>query len=278
MNPGVHDITIEQYHGGAGVSRSGLQEFKRSPLHYWHKYLNPEKPEIERAEITTRRDALQFGNAFHTYLLEREEFYKRYMLINKVSRATKEGKAAYAKALAEANGRELVCSESFEDILHMAKAIERNPTAKSLIDGGFYEKSLFWKDKDTNLLCKVRPDIWHKNMIVDIKTCSNASYREFQRSVDSYGYHVQAAMIHEALHSIYGSNMMNFIFIAVEKEAPYAVAVYPLKEEAVRKGIEIFKKTLFEMKDCMINNEWPAYQDAEMDLPAYAYNNASGEF
>ncbi len=270
MNPGVHDITIEQYHSGPGISRSGIEEFRRSPLHYWHKYINPERPVREKSEITTKRDALEFGNAFHTYILEPEEFEKRYMVASKINRTSNAGKAAYAEMMLKANGRELLCSESFVELQAMNAGLDRSATARGLIEDGFYEKSLFWTDKDTGILCKVRPDIWHNNMIVDLKTCANASYREFQRSVYSYGYYVQAAMIHEALRVLYGTNMMNFIFVAIEKEAPYAVAVYQLDELAIHRGIEDFKKTLFEMKQCFDNNRWPTYPDSIITLPAYA--------
>lgn len=269
MEPGVHDITIEQYHSGPGISRSGLELFRRSPLHYWHKYLNPKKPTEENSEITTRRDALQFGNAFHTYVLEREEFDKRYMIVDKPNRTSNAGKAAWAETLLQAGNRELICSESFQDLVAMDKAIDRSTTARGLIEDGYYEKSLFWTDKDTGLLCKVRPDIWHNNMIVDLKTCTNASYREFQRSVYSFGYYIQAAMIHEALYNLHNINMMNFLFIAIEKDAPNAVAVYQLDELAIHRGLEDFHKTLFDMKQCFDNDKWPSYPDSIITLPAY---------
>lgn len=270
MEPGVHDITIEQYHGGAGISRSGLEIFRRSPLHYWHNYLNPDKLPDEKPEITTRRDALEFGNAFHTFVLEPQEFEKRYYVASKYNRASNVGKAAHANTILVAAGRELICPDAFHEIELMNRAIDKSGTARGLIEDGFYEKSLFWRDKDTGLLCKVRPDIWHKNMIVDLKTCANASYREFQRSVYSYGYYIQCAMIHEALHALYNINMMNFLFVAIEKDAPHATAVYQLDELAIHRGIEDFKKALFEMKQCLDNDKWPSYPDAVITLPAYA--------
>jgi hypothetical protein len=37
---GVYDIQNDLYHGSYGLSRSALCEFKKSPWHYWHKYLS----------------------------------------------------------------------------------------------------------------------------------------------------------------------------------------------------------------------------------------------
>jgi len=273
MRQGIYDLTIRQYHGGMGVSRSGIEEFRRSPLHYWHNYLNPEKIEEERPDIITRRNALDFGNVFHTYILERQEFDRRYLVIEKCDLRTKAGKEEMERLRATANGRELVCSESFQDVINMERAINNSTSASGLISGGLYEKSLFWIDKDTGILCKVRPDIWHNNFVGDLKTTTNAGFDEFSRSVYNFGYHIQAAMIHEALYALKGINMMNFVFVAIEKDAPHGLAVYRLNENAIRKGIEIFKKTLFEIKQCMDDDKWPSYPDAVIDLPAYAYIN-----
>jgi exodeoxyribonuclease VIII len=273
MKPGIYDLTIEQYHNGPGISRSGIEAFKKSPLHYWHEYLNPDKEPEDKPEIITKQNALEFGNALHSYILEPQEFDKRYMVFEKGDGRTKEGKAANELAKSLQNGRQLLCTKAFKQILDMERSLNNHPTAKNLISGGVYEKSLFWIDSDTGILCKARPDIWLSNMIGDLKTTRSAAYKDFQRDIYGYGYHIQAGMISEALWALQGVNMMNFIYVPLEKEAPYASAVYKLDENAVNKGREEFKKILFEIKECMLSDTWPSYSDATIDLPAYAYNN-----
>jgi exodeoxyribonuclease VIII len=278
IEPGVYDISIEQYHAGPGVSRSGVKLFMRSPLHYWHKYLNPNiKPET-KPEIITSRNALDFGNAFHAFVLEKEQFAKRYIVAEKHNRVTTAGKKARTEMLQAAQGRQLLCSEAFEQIKAMAAQINASTTASALIDGALYEKSIFWRDNESGLLCKVRPDIWRKNkmsrnIIVDVKTCDDASPQAFERSIYLYGYDLQAAMIHEALHALYNINVMDFVFIAVEKEPPYAIGLYPLHENAIHKGIEDFKKASHDIKLCFDANNWPSYPDSIVNLPRYAYLN-----
>lgn len=273
MKPGVYNISIEQYHSGPGISRSGIETFKRSPLHYWHEYINPEREIHQKPEIITKTDALEFGNAFHSYVLEPQEFEKRYMVFEKGDGRTKEGKAHNAAAKELQGSRELICAKAFNEISRMARSINASSTAKGLIDGAVYEKSLFWIDADTGMLCKARPDIWHNNMVGDLKSTRSAAPRDFQRDIHGYGYYLQAGMISEGLYTLQGVNMMNFVYIPVEKEAPYATAVYRLDENAVNKGREEFKKILFQIKECMVNDHWPSYPDAVLDLPAYAYNN-----
>ena len=63
MEPGIHTISNDAYHNGPGISRSGLMEFKRSPYHYWYKYLNPYYVE------DSATPAQIFGNALHEFIL-----------------------------------------------------------------------------------------------------------------------------------------------------------------------------------------------------------------
>jgi hypothetical protein len=78
--PGIYDLCIEDYHHGPGISRSGLIELKRSPYHYWYRYLNPDyKPE-------TATLAQILGNALHTLILEPNEFEKRYFVMPELNK------------------------------------------------------------------------------------------------------------------------------------------------------------------------------------------------
>src|SRR3546814_1967815 len=65
---GLVEISNDDYHAGPGISKSHLDsiapELGQAPLHYWHKYVNPER---ERAEPTA---AMVLGTAIHTAILE----------------------------------------------------------------------------------------------------------------------------------------------------------------------------------------------------------------
>lgn len=74
MKPGVYDnIQNDEYHGGPGISKSGLDLIHRSPLHY-------------RAVVTAANDNRQptpaqaIGTAAHALILEPAEFTKQYCL------------------------------------------------------------------------------------------------------------------------------------------------------------------------------------------------------
>ncbi|MGA0841051.1 MAG: PD-(D/E)XK nuclease-like domain-containing protein, partial [Pseudomonadales bacterium] len=58
---------------------------------------------------------------------------------------------------------------------------------------------------------------------VDLKTTVDA--REFERSVFTFGYDIQAAFYTEVAKVIDGKSR-KFIWIVVEKDAPYGVQIY----------------------------------------------------
>ncbi|AWM87342.1 hypothetical protein C4E04_11760 [Microvirga sp. 17 mud 1-3] len=75
MKPGFYDgIANAEYHGGPGISKSGLDLIARSPLHY--------RAVVEAANENERQPtpAQALGTAFHALLLEPAEFTKDYCL------------------------------------------------------------------------------------------------------------------------------------------------------------------------------------------------------
>lgn len=73
MKPGIYaDISNANYHGGAGVSKSGLDLVRRSPMHY--------KSVRDSANDNEPTPAQAIGTAAHSIILEPKEFAKEYCL------------------------------------------------------------------------------------------------------------------------------------------------------------------------------------------------------
>jgi len=269
MKSGVYDISNEEYHSGEGFSRSKLVAFNRSPLHFWHEALNPEKEQEEAPLIIKQTNAKEYGNALHTYVLEPPKFCEEYYITPKINRATKKGKEEFKEHQEKARGKLLICEEAFKSIAHVMNGLSRHKQALTLLADAQIEKSIYWTDPDTGIQCKVRPDVWHSNMIVDLKTTVDASQKSFQRSIFQFAYHIQAGMIQEALRVSQGIHMENFVYLAVEKQAPYASAIYMLSPEIVSQGVAEFKNILIGIKECMDSGHWPSYPTAMIDMPSW---------
>jgi exodeoxyribonuclease VIII len=73
VTPGIYDnIPNAEYHGGAGISNSGLAIIRRSPLHFRARQLAANDNEPTAAQA--------IGTAFHALLLEPQLFYSEYCL------------------------------------------------------------------------------------------------------------------------------------------------------------------------------------------------------
>lgn len=256
------DLAIEKYHAHSSISRSGLMLIKKSPLHYYDKY-------IANNSDDTQSKALVFGNAFHTLVLEPKKFTDRFGIVPDVDRRTTEGKILYASFLDILQDKQPITKNEFETLKKMTASIESSDLGKQLIADCEIESSLFWIETETKMNCKSRPDIWHSNMIVDLKTTFDASPPAFSRQIGEYGYHIQAAMIQDAIYTITGKLIKDFIFLAVEKTQPFAVGIYQLNEESIEKGREEFLRYLNIYKESMTNNYWPSYKIQMLGLPSY---------
>lgn len=249
--PFVCDISNEEYHGGPGLSNSGISLLLDCPLRYWDKYLNPDKPEQETTP------ALRFGTMVHTFLLEHEEFYKRYYVVPKTRKGTK----AYEELVSAASGREIISDEEEKILINILKSVSEHKIAKQLLNNGRAEQSIYWNDAQTGVLCKARPDYMTTDYIVDVKTTRCASWAEFGKSIGSYGYHRQAAVALDAMEAISGIRHTNFLNLCVETERPYIVSVFVMDNAAIDQGRMEYKRGLEIFKQCQETNIWPAYVD-----------------
>ena len=228
---GIHDISNNEYHASSGISRSSLLEFKRSPYHFWHKYM------VERSDSADPSAALVMGNLIHTMVLEPHKFDDEFVVRPEMDRRTNAGKFAYNQFISTMAGRMSVTKDQVNQADLIANSILTNELCKEMLEGCEIEKSIYFTHLGTGIQCKVRPDAFKGGLVIDLKTTADASYRSFQNSAYKFGYFLQAAMIDYAFLS-QGMKMEKFIFIVVEKEPPYAVAVYVLDEEAIVYGVK----------------------------------------
>ena len=72
MKPGIYyDISNEDYHKGAGISKSGLDLIAKSPAHY--------KAVIDGITVREPTKAQSLGTAFHELLLEPDLFWSKHV-------------------------------------------------------------------------------------------------------------------------------------------------------------------------------------------------------
>ena len=266
MNPGIYDhLSNADYHAALGISKSGLDLIDRSPAHYAARY----RDGVESPPTP----AMVFGTAFHMAVLEPAKFAESYVIGPNTKRGTKAWNAFESANL----GKEILKQEDYDKILRMADAVHGHLFARTLLTDGRAERSVFWNDPETGVLCRIRPD-WQRvdGTLVDLKTTTDARQYAFEKAVANFRYHVQAAFyadgIQAAALSLGDAKGLDFCFIAVEKDPPHVVAVYMASAEMVHAGRRQYRENLQRYAECLQKKDWPGYPEEVqiINLPRWA--------
>jgi PDDEXK-like uncharacterized protein DUF3799 len=247
------------------VSKSALDQIERSPMHYL-AWLDAEEKEPT--------PALAFGSAFHCALLEPKVFEATYAVQPDFGDCRfKEAKANKAAWLEMNYGKLALSADDGARITGMIASIMKHPAASRLIAEGQAEVTLRWTDESTGLACKSRADYWvkSKRFVVDAKSTEDASPEAFAKSVYKWGYQKQDAL-YRAGFAACGERIDHFALLAVEKEAPYACAIYVLDADAVAKGHSSVRRDIAMLSECLSTDSWPGYSAGveTLSLPPWA--------
>ena len=266
--PGIHHgIDDDAYHGGPGISKSGLWTiYTRSPAHY-------------RFAPSKDTGAFAIGKAAHIAILEPETFEARVMK-GPADRRGNNWKDAQAEA---ANtGRLLLTSGDYDTGLLMRDAVHADARINAIITGSAaqIEHSGFWIDEETGVLCKCRPDLYRPDLgiMLDLKSTTDAHPNAFARSVISYGYHTQEAWYAGGYRALQ-QNVEGFVFLAVEKTDPFVCALYELPPSIVAEGQAIARKALARYAECAAADQWPGYSGeiTELTFKRWSYTETQPE-
>tara|TARA_R100001460_G_scaffold13271_6_gene30040 strand:+ start:325 stop:1155 length:831 start_codon:yes stop_codon:yes gene_type:complete len=246
-------MSNEEYHGKKKYeSSSTIRKALNSPK----KYLYDKTAE----SVPTK--AMEEGTAVHTYFLENELFKNRYCYKPKAFNGrTKEGK----QWMEEHGHLNILAAEWEENLIHMNHSFLDSP-AKMIYDlDGLTELSYFSEDLG-GIRAKCRPD-WISNdsrIVVDLKTTQDASPKGFQKSIGQFGYHIQGAWYLRVLQNL-GFDANEFIFIAIEKTAPFCVGVYRASTEMIEEGSKKVDEAIEKILWCKDNDSYPDYTPNEIE-------------
>lgn len=259
-------IPIEEYHAHPAISKSKLDQINKSMLHY----LEP---------VPYETNSLIIGSAVHDAILSPDVFESNYILqpeTIKVRRGKQWDEFQELHA-----GKTVMKQKEFDVVRTIRDRVYSHPIGKNMFNGGEPEMSYFNKAEyfGTEIERKCRPDYVNQGYVFDLKTTRDASKRGFQRSLQQYRYHVQAAFYMDVLNDE-GMNVEHFTFICVETSAPYPIAIYLLDADDVQNGREDYIENI---KTLIDYNERKyvatGYTDEGVDtitMPAFYYYDKMG--
>jgi hypothetical protein len=261
QHPGVFELlSMAKYKAIDAINMSSLNSIRKSPAHLKAKL----ETEYKRSE------AFLLGELVHCLCLEPESFRYRYVVGPNVDKRTKEWKEWVLK---NGGGNEVISNDTLSLAESIAASVINHPTFKPLRNVLKTEVSLVWEDAETNELCKGRLDAisFEHGVVLDIKTTRDASFPSFQRDLFSLGYDNKAAWYLSGLKRL-GFDIGDFLFFAVEKEPPYACAVYRIKDEVLELASSENRDYLKKYACCRKLGEWPGYSADIQDIgiPSWA--------
>lgn len=252
------NMTEAEYNAAPGIRRSALFNMSKSPAHYKWALENPQGD----------TPALLLGRAVHCAVLQPELFDTLYAVAPGASKATKEGRKIWEAFLADIGTKEPITQKDYETCMGIHDSIMLHPIASALLTGN-HETSYFWTDELTGLQCKIRTDaeteIGETLVIVDIKTCADASTKAFMRAMVDHGYDLQAGMYCEGVKVNTGRECA-FVFIAVEKTPPYSVNVLAADNYVILRGKDLFREYLGKVAECEKTGNWYAFNGPDGDM------------
>lgn len=264
-----YGVTFEQYQSWDAVNVSKLKPFRRTPFHARWEMDHPRESE-----------AMDVGSALHTAILEPGKFAERFLIAPLYDARKKEGREIAAQCEAEAAGRTVIRRKASpgevggDDIEGMASTVRQFKAPSKLLDlPGQCEVSALWKDETTGLMCKCRFDklVTRPPVILEIKTCRDASNWAFGGQCAKLGYAAQASYYRWA-HKVLTGVEATHVFLAIENKGPWAPKCWTLDDASLQTGALAFRAWLNQYAECVKSGTWPGYHDSVevLSLPVWA--------
>lgn len=254
---GWYDMPEALYHGsGIGLSQTQLKEMAKSPMHFRLALVEPRTPTAE----------MILGSAFHALYLEGPgRFDAAYDFSPEgIDRRTKIGKQQYAEAVAAAAGKVMLPGSARHRLLCMHAALSTAPLAEAISRACPHrELSAFWTME--GILCRGRFDLLG-DMLVDLKTTSDACPEEFKRSAFVFRWDWQFAYYGLGHEALTGRRLADHIWMAVETDPPHGVAFYRARDEDLANARAEVLAALRTYAACQRDDTWPGYPEEIRDL------------
>ena len=266
---------LRDYLALPAMNSSGLREFRRSPAHYRHAVQNP-------GEET---DAQHFGTAVHVAVLEPERFGSSYAVLEgcmgRYKSGAKKGQRCAKPASIARSGKgwcgihdpkkgtpattPALKLDDYTRVRAIEQALATHPIANALLrrHPGTVEVSGVFRDDETDVVCKIRPDRVvtlpdGQVLAIDLKTSRKPTDGGWWRELAKLGYHYQAALVRRGLAKL-GTVCTASVIVAVESAAPFGVGCYRIDEDDIARAHEDITGWLHEYAKCLESGVWPSY-------------------
>lgn len=267
--PGMYaDVGMEFYHefvggqyralcNGPSISSSGLRTiFTESPAHWWVRSpMNPERKDEADSK------SLILGRAAHALLVGMPTFSREFIirpdeLAGKPWHGNRNDCKAWLDAAAK-GGKTVLTGEMVDQIKGMAGSLGKHPLVQAGILRGLIERSIVFRDKDTGIWIRVRPDAIPTDSgdYADIKTSKEVGEQATESAMRNFRYDMQGALVRWACREV-GLPFSSFADVFVEATAPHCVDIVTIDTHDLDEAEADCRTALKVFARCLKTGEW----------------------
>ncbi|MFC5385145.1 PD-(D/E)XK nuclease-like domain-containing protein [Aquamicrobium segne] len=256
-------ISLEDYHrktdlfDGPSISKSALKwllpAHGGSPKAFWGRWAwNPNHFTPEPT------DALDFGKAAHCLLLGDEVFEDGFAVRPEKFKDYKTKAAQNWRDSVREQGKTPITSDQVERIKRIHADASTNEMVKLGVLNGRVERTICWKDSETGIWLKVRPDAMPNadGVFADLKTASKFDEDFLERQIFDAAYYLQAAMIRMVCREL-GIPFETFVLVYVLNDDVPDTAHVEMSNFAIDRGERAIRWCLRTIRQCLDKGEWP---------------------
>lgn len=296
LKPGLYfNLPEELYFTDSALSRTSIKQLLESPHEYWlDSPMNPAwKPPHLRNDTNAdkkRKREMEDGKAFHTLLLEPHLFPEQFKVIP-------------GDPLTP-DGRPIIERARFMEMKQQVDIVKEMEIPKQLLQDGYPEVTLVWRDEITGAMFKTRHDYFREFCSVDYKTIYRLNDGAVKAHMRTYAYDLQAALYFEARvvlkkllkekkAGVWGCNDSAFIkrfmddpddmfaFIFQKTEAPYTARMIHLDDDSMEKSaLEVLKAKHiynYNMEKYGTRMKWPV-SEGQLEEFSLSYGSTNSSY
>jgi hypothetical protein len=263
-----HRKVTERCTIGYSISSSDLREFILCPAKY-----------KAGGEEDTESNSLLFGSLLDCLLLTPKQFPSRFAIQPETYTDDKGTSKPFTKQsntckkwISDQGNKTIITVDKLAEVNEAIAKINEDETIASFIKQSNAQVfiSATWKDEDTGIEVPIkalidllpREDSEFSSCVADLKSTRDASPISFNRSVFTFGYHIQAALYLDMINAV-DESRDTFCFIVQENKSPFQPGKRILHVDFLEMGRNEYQKALSNYCKCLKSGFWPSYDDTD---------------
>lgn len=277
--PGLYShLSSADYHrhdlcDGPSISSTGLKTIISKGAMAFHRFWDG-NPNRKVPKVTKE---MLFGRAFHAAILEMKDFRKTFIMQPATYPDPKTGKAkpwsgnaTWCKEWTEKaldDGLTILTADEVSQIRGMAKELAAHPLVRNGALNGLIEHALIYRDEETGIWIKTRPDVIPTSdlSIVDLKSIADISDKGISKAIGDYGMGQQGALVGEACKAVLDQEMTSFSLCFSQKEEPHEARIHTMIGEDLELGHRANRAALRTFARCLETGIWPGLGGIQTD-------------